>query len=168
MSNRLLILGYGNPGRLDDGLGPACIEALRKLDLPGVTLESDYQLTVEDAALAAEHEVAVFIDATVAGLEPFEFLEVQPAETLSFSSHDVEPGAVVTLAQSLFGARLQAFTLAIRGYRFNDFGEHLSRQALTNLAAAVEFLTPLAQSGGLGSANTEGAAFIERGYNKPV
>ena len=150
MSKRLLILGYGNPGRLDDGLGPACIEALRMLDLPNVTLESDYQLTVEDAALAAEHEVVVFVDATVAGPEPFELRQVQPANTLSFSSHAVEPGAVVTLAESLFGTRLQAFALAIRGYRFNEFGERLSKQARSNLAAAVDFLTPMIRAGDIG------------------
>jgi hydrogenase maturation protease len=152
MSNRLLILGYGNPGRLDDGLGPACVEALRPFDLPGVTLESDYQLTVEDAALAAEHEVVVFVDATVTGPEPFDFFEVQPTETLSFSSHVVEPGAVITLAESLFGARIHAFTLAIRGYQFNEFGEYLSQQARNNLAAAVHFLAPLARSNTLPTA----------------
>jgi len=155
MPKRLLILGYGNPGRLDDGLGPACIEALRTRVLPDVTLESDYQLTVEDASLAAEHEVVIFVDAAVAGLEPFDFREVQPTETLSFSSHDVEPGAVITLAVSLFGTRVKAFSLAIRGYQFNDFGECLSRQAQSNLAAAVNFLTPMIRASAMGSMNNK-------------
>lgn len=155
MPKRLLILGYGNPGRLDDGLGPACIEALRKLDFPEVTLESNYQLLVEDAALAAEHEVVIFVDAAVAGPAPFDFFEVQPTETLSFSSHEVAPGAVITLAESLFGNRLKAFSLAIRGYQFNDFGERLSKQAQSNMGAAVEFLTPMIRAGGRGSTITQ-------------
>lgn len=157
MPKRLLILGYGNPGRLDDGLGPACIEALRQHELPGVTLEADYQLTVEDAALAAEHQMVVFVDAAVAGQEPFELREIQPAETLSFSSHAVEPGAVIALAQSLFGAGVRAFALAIRGYEFNEFGESLSEPAQKNLAAAVDFLATLARINGL-PANLMGTA----------
>ena len=38
-----LILGWGNPGRVDDGLGPAFIEALAKLAPPGIVLDSDLQ-----------------------------------------------------------------------------------------------------------------------------
>jgi DNA-binding response OmpR family regulator len=48
MANRVLVIGYGNPGRLDDGLGPALAETLQRLDLPGVTVDADYQLTAED------------------------------------------------------------------------------------------------------------------------
>ena len=51
----ILLIGFGNPGRLDDGLGPALADAIEKLALPGVTVESNYQLTVEDAAEIAKH-----------------------------------------------------------------------------------------------------------------
>jgi len=156
MLKPLLILGYGNPGRLDDGLGPACIDALARLRLEGVTLDADYQLTVEDAALAADHETVIFVDAAVTGPEPFDFHDIEPAAALSFSSHAVEPGAVVTLAESLFGARPRAFALAIRGYEFNAFGERLSAAARRNLDAAVDFLTPLAL-------NPAGAAGLKTG-----
>ena len=70
---RFLLFGYGNPGRLDDGLGPAFIEAFEGRDLENVTLDADYQLTVEDAAAVAEHDVAIFVDASVNGAEPFFF-----------------------------------------------------------------------------------------------
>ena len=43
---RVLLLCYGNPGRLDDGLGPAFGEVLERESLPGVTVDLDYQLTV--------------------------------------------------------------------------------------------------------------------------
>ena len=38
---KTLLIGYGNPGRLDDGLGPALAEAVAKLAIPGVTVEAD-------------------------------------------------------------------------------------------------------------------------------
>ena len=50
---RILVIGYGNPGRLDDGLGPAVASAMEEFNLPGVSVDSNYQLTVEDAASAA-------------------------------------------------------------------------------------------------------------------
>ena len=51
--------------RLDDGLGPALADALEKLDLPGVSVDADYQLMIEDAAEVAEHDFAIFADAAV-------------------------------------------------------------------------------------------------------
>ena len=143
MANRVLVIGYGNPGRLDDGLGPALAEALEQLNIPGVTVESDYHLTVEDAAAAAEHEYVVFADASVGGCEPFFFKVVQPVAQASFSSHTVEPEAVVAMARDLFRADTKAYALGIRGYAFNEFGEALSEKALENLTAALRFLAPV-------------------------
>lgn len=144
---RVLVLGYGNPGRLDDGLGPALAAALENDNLPGVTIDSDYQLTVEDADNAARHEIVIFADAAVGGSEPFYFRRIQPQEELGFSSHSVEPAGVLALAGKLFKATPQAFALGIRGYRFNDFGEELSPQAQANLSAALEFLRNALRNG---------------------
>lgn len=137
---KILLIGYGNPGRRDDGLGPALAAALEGLDLPGVTIDSDYQLTVEDAAAVAEHNVVVFADAAVSGPEPFSFCRIEPGDTVTFSSHSASPEGVLGLAQELFNARPPAYVLGIRGYDFNEFGEALSAPARANLAAAVEFI----------------------------
>jgi hydrogenase maturation protease len=144
---RVLVLGYGNPGRLDDGLGPALAAALENDNLPGVTVDSDYQLTVEDADIAARHEIVIFADAAVAGSEPFYFRRIQPLDELGFSSHSVEPAGVLALAGKLFNATPQGFALGIRGYRFNEFGEALSPQAQANLSAALEFLRRALRTG---------------------
>jgi hydrogenase maturation protease len=148
---RILVLGYGNPGRLDDGLGPACAAALAGRGLTGVTLEADYQLNVEDAELAAAHDIAVFVDAAVNGPAPFALrrLESPPANAavLSFSTHSVSPAAVVALAREMFGGAVDGYVLAIRGYDFNEFGERLSPAAAENLRSAVEFLAERIQYG---------------------
>lgn len=137
---RVLLIGYGNPGRLDDGLGVAVAEALANDAIPGLTVESNYQLTVEDAEAVARYDVAVFADAAVAGPEPFAFEIVRPRADAGVSTHSVEPAAVLELARDLFGARTAAHLLAVRGYRFDGFGQHLSNPARANLAAAVRFL----------------------------
>jgi hydrogenase maturation protease len=158
---KILLIGYGNPGRHDDGLGPALAAAAEKLAMPGLTVESDYQLCVEHAELAARHDVVIFADASLSGPEPFSFdpLELaRPAEgdaspgsrkqdasrrpvgTTSFSSHALGPGEVLALAAGLFGTCPTAYLLGIRGYCFDQFGEGLSPQARFNLACALDFL----------------------------
>lgn len=141
MASKILVIGYGNPGRLDDGLGPALAARLEQLGLPNVSVDADYQLTVEDAASIAEHDVVIFADASVSGREPFFLDVVVPVEgDLSFSSHSLEPGAAVGMAHALFGAKTRAYALGIRGYEFNEFGEWLSERASSNLDAAIAFL----------------------------
>ena len=137
---KILVIGYGNPGRLDDGLGPAFAEKIRALELPGVAVESNYQLNIEDADLVAQFDVVVFADASVNAGEPFEFQPLEKKDpTVGFSSHSITAGSLLGLAEELFNATPDACTMAIRGYDFNEFGEWLSAQAQANLDAAVGF-----------------------------
>jgi len=69
----VLVIGYGNPGRLDDGLGPAFADAIAGEPLSGVTVDSNYELTVEDSDAVSRHKVTIFVDASVNGREPFFF-----------------------------------------------------------------------------------------------
>lgn len=137
---RTLVIGFGNPGRLDDGLGPALAQALEGLCVPGLTIDSDYQLTVEDAATAAEHDIVIFVDAALSGPEPFSVDRVEPRTDLGFTSHGVEPAAVIGLAGDLFGAEPRGYVIGVRGYEFDEFGEKLSERARANLEAARAFL----------------------------
>jgi len=139
----VLVIGYGNPGRRDDGIGPELARRLEGSRPEGVTVDSDYQLMIEDAADVAGHEVTVFVDASTSCPEPFLFREVHPREDASFSTHSVSPEAVVHLAAKCFGGRPRAFVLEIRGYDFDGFGEGLSARAEANLSAAAGFLAGL-------------------------
>lgn len=139
-NDKVLVIGYGNPGRKDDGLGPALATSIERLDLPGVTVDSGYQLSVEDAAAVAEHDVVVFADATCTGDEAFSFQALEPGEIVTFSTHSVQPAGVLALARELFAAYTAGYVLAIRGYAFDEFGEGLSADARANLAAASEFI----------------------------
>jgi len=140
-----LIIGYGNPGRLDDGLGPALADAIDRANLPNVTVEGCYQLAIEHAELASRHDVVVFADACVEadGNEPFSFRPLQPKMDASFSTHSVEPAVILGLAHNLFGTQTAGYVLAISGYAFDDFGEGLSANARENLDAATRFLQSL-------------------------
>ena len=136
----VLVIGYGNPGRLDDGLGPALAEKLQKDARRSVTVTSNYQLNVEDAADVAKHDVVVFVDATLTGEQPFEFRRIEPNDKMSYTTHSLEPQAVLGLANRLFAATTTGYVLAIRGYAFDNFSEQLSPKAHANLDAALDFL----------------------------
>ncbi|EAV45491.1 Ni,Fe-hydrogenase maturation factor [Stappia aggregata IAM 12614] len=63
----MLLIGYGNPGRGDDGLGPALSEAIAARSLPGLEVDTDYQLVAEHALAVSSHDVVIFADAEIGG-----------------------------------------------------------------------------------------------------
>ena len=145
---RILIIGYGNPGRLDDGLGPAFAERVQALGLFNVTVDADYQLAVEHAAEIARYDAVLFADASLNAEEPFTLQPLAPEHAgVGFSSHSVSPATVLGLAESLFGAKPRAWLLAIRGYVFDAFGEGLSERARLNLDAAVRYAESFLRGG---------------------
>ena len=140
MTTRVLILGYGNPGRLDDGLGGAVAEAAAAWALEGVTVSNDLQLQVEDATEIAAHDVVIFADAHVSCAPPFCFERLTPKQDGTFSTHSVSARGLLALAKEYFGAETEAYALGIRGYEFNAFEDRLSDGAKENLAAALRYL----------------------------
>lgn len=150
-TRRILVIGYGNPGRRDDGLGPALAARLEALALPGVTVESDFQLAIEHAQLAAQHEVVVFADAAAdTDLDaPFYLRPVPPAPGAPGFSHSISPQAVLHLAAQCFGAHPRGWLLGIRPEDLTSFAEGLTPEAEMNLGAALEGLRAAIASGRL-------------------
>ncbi len=137
---RILVLGYGNPGRQDDGLGPAVAAAIERLGWRNVTAYDNYQLTVEDAIDVAEHDVVWFVDAARTGPAPYVVSDLWPATRIEFTSHIVRPEAILAIAQQCFSRLPRAFLLGVRGYAF-DFLEELTDDAADNLHAAFAMLS---------------------------
>jgi len=136
-AKKTLVIGYGNPGRGDDGLGPALAGMVERARIGGVTVQMDYQLTVENAHDVAQYDMVIFADASVNETEPFTLAPLVPDLEPRFDSHSLAPGTVLYLAQSLFGAAPEAYLVGVRGYEFDFFGERLSVKAEANLAAAA-------------------------------
>lgn len=132
------LIGYGNPGRGDDGLGPAL--ATRMMDEADVTVTSDYQLTVDHALLIADARFVVFADALMQSDGPYEFAQVSASTAYDVTSHSLSPQAVLALHQTLYGEPPQAFVLGITGYEFGEVKEGLSPLAQNNLSRATAFL----------------------------
>jgi len=140
---RVLIYGFGNPGRGDDGIGIELARAIeeRAGDIPGLNIrvESDCQLNVEDALAVSEADVVVFCDAAEEGWEPFDFNEVFPSMDIAFTTHSMAPASLLALCEELYGKRPKAYLLAIRGYEW-EIKEGLSERAARTLASSIGFL----------------------------
>lgn len=137
---RVLVIGYGNPGRGDDGLGPALAAEIDALGLPGVSTDSDYQLTVDHAPHIAAHDLVVFADAIIGLDAPFHLSPVSQASPETLGSHQVSPEAALALAGLLFGHAPPGWILAIAGAEFGEVKEGLSPVAQANLGLALDHL----------------------------
>ena len=135
-----LVIGYGNPGRGDDGLGPELASRVEALALPGVRVEVAFQLAEEHSAWLAEHRTVVFVDATTEADAPFSFREVAPAPTDGGFTHHVTPGQVLSVARACFGAEPRCYLLAVRAREMDDFAEGLTPEASEALEAALAHL----------------------------
>jgi hydrogenase maturation protease len=146
MDEKVLVIGYGNPGRRDDGIGPAIADAIEGERFDNVRTQTGFQLNLEDAAALAETDAVVFVDAAKTGAEPFEFREVQPAREFAFTTHHLDPGSVVALCRDVYQHLPRAYALAVRGYEF-EFAEGFSEGGRSNLDRAVGYLKQFIAAG---------------------
>ena len=135
-----LVLGYGNPGRQDDGLGPRLAAAVESWDLPRVRVDSTYQLQLEDVALLRDVARVVFLDADVSQEEPWKLRRLAPEGGIDFTSHGLGPTRVLGIAADVLGARPDAWLFTVRGYGFEPFMESLSVGAKDNFEIALPVL----------------------------
>lgn len=136
--NRKLIIGIGNEGREDDGLGWRFIAALDERGFDEADLEYRYQLQVEDADLIAHYEEVLFVDADRSyHVNGFLITDVVPERANSYTSHALLPQTVLYLATTLYHRAPECRLLGITGESF-DLKIGLTPAAEKNLAHAIE------------------------------
>jgi hydrogenase maturation protease len=139
-SPRILVFGYGNPSRGDDGLAPALLDLL---DGNGCDCLTDFQLQVEHALDLKDRELVLFVDASVSCPTPFQLARLAPARDPSYTTHAVSPSAVLEVYRRLHGEQPPpCYLLSIRGDRF-ELGEGLSPAALVRLEQAQDLIARL-------------------------
>lgn len=144
--SKLLLFGYGNPGRGDDALGPELIERIARLQLADIECQNDMQLQVEHVTDLAACEQVLFIDADMTCAEPFDFSELGAAKDDSYTSHAMNPSALLHAYDQVYGKPAPpAFLLRIRGHDFG-LGDPLSGKASANLEAATRLAIELCAS----------------------
>jgi hydrogenase maturation protease len=152
----VLVVGYGNPLRSDDGVGPAVVDRLAgDARLAGVDLRAEHQLTPELAFDASRASLLVLVDAG-AGEAPGEIsvrrIEAPGADGYPVGAgaagkpgawtHHLDPEGLVGLAWTLWGAAPPVVLVSI-GPASLEVGESLSDEVLTAVARAAELVATI-------------------------
>jgi hydrogenase maturation protease len=148
---RLVVFGWGNDARGDDGLGPLLLARVAQAGWPNVTTIEDFQLQIEHALDLDGADVALFLDAGKNTPAPFAFTEIAARRDATFTTHALRPEAVLDVYERSLGrAPPPSFMLCIRGERF-ELGEALSAEASERLEAAWIFVKGLMAQATVGS-----------------
>jgi hydrogenase maturation protease len=136
----VLVIGYGNPDRQDDGVAWHILNqvsarlgiAIEEESLSSSTANQPVRLLfilqltpdlAEDLA-AATH--ACFVDAHTGDLAlDLNVEELQPGYQTSAFTHHMSPQTCLGLAQALYGAAPRSVLVSVRGYQF-EFSHELS------------------------------------------
>ena len=139
----ILVYGYGNPGRQDDGLGVKLTETLEKWITDNhysqIRTDSNYQLNLEDVATISAYDLVIFADASKEDVPDFRFEPLEASDRVEFTMHAVSPAFILHLCNKVFNHQPRAYLLHIKGYEW-EFMENMTGKAGTNLKAATEFL----------------------------
>jgi len=132
----ILVIGYGNTLRRDDGVGPRVAQAVSALGLDGVRSLSCGLLTPEIADPVSRARVTIFVDAAVDAPREVRLRKLEPAATSQVMAHAASPATVLALARDVFGHAPQAWWLTIPVENLG-VGDELSPLARRGLDAAV-------------------------------
>jgi|SRR5436190_14324830 len=138
----LLVLGYGNTLRSDDGVGRKVIEAIEALKLPDVQTLSCDLLTPELADPISHADCVVFVDAAVDAPAQVRLRPLAPADSSQIMAHAADPRTMLALARDVFGHAPTAWWLTIPAQNMG-IGEKLSAPAEQGVAKAVEKIREL-------------------------
>ena len=131
---KILVCGYGNPFRTDDGVGHILAEDLeRVLGERGeeTELSLEHQLLPELAEDFSRFDLLIFCDARVPSddggdVEGYRIEEIAPDPHLEgLNIHSVGPGWLLALAQSLGKGVPPSVLISVEGESF-DFGDEIT------------------------------------------
>jgi len=134
----MLIIGYGNRLRSDDGVGFRAAELLRERNVnPDIEVLAVPQLTPELTEPVSRAQQVIFIDAAAEG-PPGEVRQrklAAPAAGAAFT-HQMTPEALLAAAAALYGASPSGVLYSICGESF-AYGEQLTPAVERALAELV-------------------------------
>ncbi len=141
----VLVVGYGNALRGDDGVGWHAADRLAEDPrLTGAEVLARHQLTPELAQDVANASLVVLVDVHAGGAPgSVQVQRIIPRQDRATAwSHHLDPAGLAGLAGALYGAVPAIFLVSVGGVAFDD-GERLSpavRRALPGVVDAVALL----------------------------
>lgn len=123
----MLVIGYGNSLRGDDGVGVAAAEQLSEtLQTDLVRVITCQQLTPELAGKISSVDRVIMIDAAQ-GDTPGKITvsQIEPDNGSATFTHELQPSTLLACSQELYSKRPETFLVSVTGYSF-DFSDELS------------------------------------------
>lgn len=140
---KILVCGYGNPGRQDDGLGILLAEMIdewaKAKGYKNIVTDTNFQLNIEDAYNLNLYDIVIYLDASKEEIEAYLFEKLSPRLNTNFSMHSVSPSFVLGLCQEIYNSVPQSYLLHIKGYQW-EFMVDPTDKAYNNLKKAYTFL----------------------------
>jgi len=138
--SRVLIIGFGNTQRRDDGIGPHVIRQLQEaigMD-NGVRFRSVSQLAIEMAEELYPADAVIFVDATVKVLDGgWQCERLRPyTAPADFRTHHLRPDFLLGMALAIYQHHPPAWLVAVQGDDFG-FGREITPAARTRAAGAI-------------------------------
>src|SRR4030095_14143429 len=124
---KVVILGFGNALRQDDGLARIALARLELACLPGeVEFVHDYQLLPEHCTIASQADLLIFVDASLTGSSgEIRVQRVFATGRFPCPSHSLSPEVLLTLLRDVYGVEPEAYLATLRGESF-ELGEVVS------------------------------------------
>ncbi len=143
MSSPMVVIGYGNDLRSDDGVGQRVAQEIASWKLPHLTSLFVHQLTPELAAYLANAELAIFIDACFTRVgEDVQIQSIAPVYSSATTGHTSDPRSLLALTQVLYNRVPIAWWVQIPGINF-ELGEELSPTAEIGMQLAIAQINDL-------------------------
>lgn len=140
---KILVLGFGNRGRNDDGAGWFVIEQLQEKKLAGVELETSHQLEVDMAETITHYDYVIFVDAAMPkGLPVTSRSVVKPRLQSHAVAHYLTPSDLLAMSSSLYGSEPGGMLFSVPGQDFN-FGTELTESTKRAALGVVREITEL-------------------------
>ena len=151
---KLLIIGYGNPDREDDGVAWHILRALTmKLGLASPESYEDefpeftlidfafhLQLTPEMAEDISPYQYVCFVDAHTGNIpEPVRLINVESEFQASPFTHHLTPQSLLSMCETIYEKKPEAALLSVLGHRFL-FSRQLSEETAQLVPQAVELI----------------------------
>lgn len=134
----VIVIGYGNTLRSDDGAGQRVATLVEQWNLPQVCSYAVHQLTPELAAELVNAQIAIFVDAyPESSTVQVHSLSDEIAATTNSLGHTSNPRSLLNLAKTLYGATPTAWWVLIPAVNF-EFGEQFSATTEAAIAVALE------------------------------
>lgn len=139
----ILVIGYGNPLRCDDGIAWQAAAELKRVLPSSAQVICVHQLTPELAESTSRADLVIFMDAATNGEPGNVVCQRLHAEKgkLRFSHH-LTPEGVLGVCEQLYSVNPLGFLLTLRGQRFEHGGE-FSPAAVHAVRRVVELITNL-------------------------